>query len=330
MKLPLRRIIVAIDPRSESSPVHILNRYSERGLMNITIWDDSDYIPPNFEELRVKLNKRRAKEGLKIEDPLVNMHRDRQSYFITKCLSTLKQEGAKWAIHLDTDEYILPNYYAKEPYKFDPKYLRTKTSQGRLPSIYDMIQEKHHIDEHLGSACIAFPRVRIGTKESTPTKVNAGMPTELQGVFNASNFQSLRWRWRNKIKISTSNGQSKAMIDVSRISEKSLKPDIARHNPHRPVDECLVRNMYVDAHNSSFLAHHYASTWEQWTARKRDARQTTDSNGRTWEAYRKLERLSIRQTDHIRPWLQDFVDMYGANLTVALLRGVGELNYNEE
>ena len=120
------------------------------------------------------------------------------------------------------------------------------------------------------------------------------------------------------------------MIDVTRIPYESLKPDIEKHNPHRPVEECLVRYMYIDAHHSAFLAHHYASTWEQWTARKQDARQTTDSNGRTWEAYKQLEKLSVRQTDHIRPWLQDFVDLYGPNLTKALLKGVGELNNDEE
>jgi hypothetical protein len=330
MKLPLRRLIVAIDPRSETSPKHIFNRYTKRGLMNITIWNDADFIPTNHEKVRAKVNKKREKQGLTIYDPLVNMHRDRQSYFISKCLSTLKDEGAKWVIHIDTDEYILPNYYAKNPYIFNLNYLRSENEHNRLPTVYDMIQSKKHVDEHLGSACISFPRVRIGTKESQASQVNSAMPVELLNVFNASNFQTLRWRWRNQIIIHSTNGLSKTMIDVTRIPHKSLLPDIVKHNPHRPVQECLVRNMYVDARRSPFLAHHYAGTWEQWTARKRDARRTTDSNGRTWEAYQKLERLSKRQTDHIRPWLQDFVDLYGPDLTMALLKGVGESNNNEE
>ena len=183
MKLPLRRLIVAIDPRSETSPKHIFDRYTSRGLMNITIWNDEDFIPTYHEEIRAKLNKKRERQGLKIYDPLVNMHRDRQSYFISKCLSTLKDEGAKWVIHIDTDEYILPNYYAKKPYKFNLNYLRSKNDQGRLPTVYDMIQSKKNIDEHLSSPCISFPRVRIGTKESQPSQVNSGMPTELHKCF---------------------------------------------------------------------------------------------------------------------------------------------------
>ena len=79
----------------------------------------------------------------------------------------------------------------------------------------------------------------------------------------------------------------------------------------------------MDARNSTFLVHHYANTWEQWAARK-DARQTTENNGRTREAWEKLRLVSRHKTDHIRPWLQDFVDLYGADLAKALLHGVGE------
>jgi hypothetical protein len=191
-----------------------------------------------------------------------------------------------------------------------------------------MIQNQQHIDEHLGSACIALPRVRIGTKESDATEVVAGMPSELQDSINATHLQTFRWRWRNTLQTGLkANGRSKAMVDVSRLSKRSLRRNVMEHNPHRPVEkECLVRNIYMDARNSTFLVHHYASTWEQWTARKKDARQTTESNGRTREAWERLLLLSRRKTDHIRSWLQDFVDVYGADLAKELLQGVGELS----
>ncbi|KAL3925763.1 MAG: hypothetical protein SGILL_000181 [Bacillariaceae sp.] len=196
------------------------------------------------------------------------------------------------------------------------------------PTIYDMIQTQQHVDDHLGSACIALPRVRIGTKESEPEEVMAGMPIRLRDSVNAANLQTFRWQWRNIIQTGLkSNGRAKAMVDVSRISKRSLRRAVLEHNPHRPVEkECLVRNMYMDAHNSTFLVHHYASTWEQWAARKNDARQTTKSNGRTREAWEKLKSLSRRKTDHIQPWLRDFVDVYGAALAKELLQGVRELS----
>jgi hypothetical protein len=44
--MPLRRLIVAVDPKSKTSPADILNRYSSRGLINISIWNDSDFYFP--------------------------------------------------------------------------------------------------------------------------------------------------------------------------------------------------------------------------------------------------------------------------------------------
>ena len=41
--LPLRSLIVAVDPASRSSPQSILDRYS--CLMDVTIWNDNDYLP---------------------------------------------------------------------------------------------------------------------------------------------------------------------------------------------------------------------------------------------------------------------------------------------
>ena len=43
--LPLRSLIVAVDPASRSSPQSILDRYSSSSLMDVTIWNDDDYLP---------------------------------------------------------------------------------------------------------------------------------------------------------------------------------------------------------------------------------------------------------------------------------------------
>lgn len=351
LTLPLRRLIVAVDPRSQSSPTNILDRYRRYNLMNITEWSDADFMPHNHKVIRRRLNRARQKQqqGKRLEDPLVYLHRDRQSYFITKCLQTLKGEGAHWTIHLDTDEYILPNYNAQGPYRInttmsipdverqallnkdhdhDPAVATTTTT------IHEIIQAQQHIDDHLGSACIALPRVRIGTKESSVQQIQAGMPSALmlsqspqRGYLNASDFQTLRWRWRNRIQYNKNNGQAKAMVDVSRIPPEDLHFDITANNPHRPVERhCLVRHMYMDPHNSSFLVHHYASTWEQWSARQNDARRDPKANGRTRAVYDNLLKLSIRQTDHIRHWLSDFWNVMGTGRTLELLDGVGQLD----
>jgi hypothetical protein len=306
--LPLRRLIVAVDPRSQTSPTSILDRYRERGLMKITDWTDEDLMPAGHAQIRESLN--RKKDPKKI-DPLVDLHRDRQSYFISQCLATLKDEGADWVIHMDTDEYILPNYNAQDPYRV------YNTSNM---TIHQMIQSKKQVDDHMGSTCISLPRLRVGTKESNLPVVENEVPNGL----NASNFQTLRWRWRAKFDARWSNGMAKAMVDVSKIKHKYLQPDVRKHNAHRPVTKkCLVRHMFIDNANSTFLVHHYGGTWEQWSFRQ-DARRNLE-NDRTWEAYRKLQLFEDGETGHIRPWLSEFVQRNGQELASALLKGVGEV-----
>ena len=43
--LPLRSLIVAVDPASRSSPKSILDRYNNSLMMDVTIWNDDDYLP---------------------------------------------------------------------------------------------------------------------------------------------------------------------------------------------------------------------------------------------------------------------------------------------
>jgi hypothetical protein len=50
--LPLRHLIVGVDPSSRTSPTQILDRYRDRGLIKISEVTDSDFWPKaEFEEL---------------------------------------------------------------------------------------------------------------------------------------------------------------------------------------------------------------------------------------------------------------------------------------
>jgi hypothetical protein len=305
--LPLRRLIVAVDPTSQTSPSKILDRYRDRGLMNITEWGDDDFMPLRHNKTRQNLNRFRKPSDI---DPGTDSHRDRQSYFIAHCLDTLKMEGADWVIHIDTDEYIMPNYIAQDPYR---------ANYNTSTTVYDILQQKKRIDQHMGSSCITLPRLKIGTKESSLSQDKSMVPTG----FNASNFQTLRWRWRAKFENHQSNGYSKAMLDVSRIKRKFLRRNLD-HNPHRPVKKMCPRlNMYMKKVNATFLVHHYGGTWEQWSFRQDPRREKMKS--RTLEAYQKLQGYADGETDHIRPWLSAFVRKHGQELASALLEGVGEV-----
>ena len=84
--LPLRRLIVAIDPRSRLRPSSILQRWA--GMMNITEWSDADYgfTPGNR--------------------PLIGRHRSRQAMFFRRCMLSLKAEHRTWVALVDADEFV--------------------------------------------------------------------------------------------------------------------------------------------------------------------------------------------------------------------------------
>ena len=104
--LPLRRLIVAIDPKSTFDPSYIFNQYESIG-MNTTIWTDDDYWVdgPRFHEKR---NFTITNDTLPAyaQDRLVY----RQKIFYHGCLMQLKEEKQKWTAVIDADEYIAFNY----------------------------------------------------------------------------------------------------------------------------------------------------------------------------------------------------------------------------
>ena len=92
--LPLRRLILMVDPRSKTSPEPVLDRWREH--MKIDVWEDSDVF---------------TKEQLvdRSDEGLVFLHRARQRTFNVKCMNTLRDEGAKWTLMTDVDEYLYIN-----------------------------------------------------------------------------------------------------------------------------------------------------------------------------------------------------------------------------
>jgi len=97
--MPLRRLIAAIDPKSITSPIPILNRWKVR--IDITVWNDADTFP----------------NGAPRPSHLTGSteYMTRQRAFIGTCLKRLKQEDRGWTLITDTDEYTLLNPLARDP-----------------------------------------------------------------------------------------------------------------------------------------------------------------------------------------------------------------------
>jgi hypothetical protein len=301
-KLPLRRLIVAVDPKSQTSPTEILRRWD--GLMEITQWTDIDFMPPTLmdKHLRVSGN-----------EELTKLFRQRQEEFYTRCMARLKYEGRTWTAFIDTDEYMLLNVNAQSKYK-----ISSSDKMTILEGIHHAEKENEYLaNEFASSPCVAMPRLAFGVKESTPTEIQKNVPYG----FDETNFQTLRWRWhagRGQKKV---NKISKSILDVSRVdSELFVATDqVMVHLPskthcHGGREEHLwVLNSY-----SPIIVHHYAAEWKIWSHRK-DTR-----NKRTRENYEKLM-YDQQSDDKIRPWLEEFVHSVGTWKAMSLLKDVGKI-----
>ena len=93
--LKLRRLIVAVDPHSETSPAGVLNKWKE--YMDIDLWTDGMYMPKDFLETGVPPDEHVeniTKFGAMSPEEMigVNAHRYRQKIFLGRCFQMLKHE----------------------------------------------------------------------------------------------------------------------------------------------------------------------------------------------------------------------------------------------
>ncbi|KAL3934214.1 MAG: hypothetical protein SGARI_003491, partial [Bacillariaceae sp.] len=180
-KLPLRRLIVAVDPRSQTSPSEILQRWE--GRMEITEWSDVDFMPPPLMDKHLTIPDDNHEE-------LTSLFRQRQEEFYTRCMARLKYEGRTWTSFVDTDEFILINENAQPQYKIP--------SDNHLSTFGTVLDGMHHAQheneflakEVLNSPCLAMSRIGFGVKESTPEQVQKDVPYG----FDGNDFQTMRWR----------------------------------------------------------------------------------------------------------------------------------------
>ena len=267
--LPLRNLIVAVDPRSQTSPVSILDRWSGTDL-NITIWEkDDDYII-NSEDME------EAEEWvqLKFQDdhppPELIKHRARQRLFFYHCLQEHKRQGRTFTLLTDTDEYLTVNYDTVRETK-TPTVASLIPSIDEPGSVLQLIrheQKYHPSDSNVTSSpCIQIPRSRFGTVK---TEEEAVFQRDVPMFVNVSQLATVRWRYHAAPSNYHQNRISKTIIDVSRIEEKHLRPVDSIHRPIKHY--CGRRKLHIRAQAQLLLIHHYLGTWEQYSFRQ-DARK---------------------------------------------------------
>jgi hypothetical protein len=304
--LPLTRLIIASDPRSRTSPTKILDRYRQRGLMDISEWYNDEFMPMDD----ILERDKRIYAGKNITKTLVHWHRHRQQYFNLACMRTLKAENRTWTLLLDTDEYLVRNRHADDHHQIRHGHNRT---------VYEMLnmERTRNISSMMRSPCVSFPRLRFGVQEGDDSEIQLHTP---EG-YNSSDFNSLRWRKRANSKAGKLNRLGKAAMDVSRVDLSMLAPSPREGNPHIPVKKLCEKNVYIESPNAPFIVHHYVGTYEQFSFRE-DVRDWARSQ-ETYETYRDDNRYSEVVDDSTCSWLNDFVASQGDDLASDLLAGAG-------
>jgi len=306
--LPLQYLIVATDPRSQTSPNSVLDRWRSR--MTILSWNDQDYM--SAAELQEAEDIVRRKFG--DVTPNLIRHRARQRLFYDKCMRKLKKEGRRWTILTDTDEFLRLNEPKIKELQLSTDNPLTVESPASIRSVLQLELQRPGTNL-TKSACIQIPRLRFGTNEYR----NVVSSSTLQLGIDPQNFLTQRWRQHAGVDQTSINKISKVIIDVSRVPWDDLVPVESIHRPIKSL--CPHRKMYIRATDSVLIINHYLGSWEQYEYRQ-DARA---GDQRSRQQYTKLKNVDAATNTEILPWLQGFVRALGAKEAGQLLHGVGEL-----
>ena len=338
--LPLRRIIIAVDPLSISQPDFILDKFRQIGI-NITKWTDRDFFyrgkgqwedvaPPNASQ-----------------EAIYKSHLYRQKLFLTSCVQTLKREGRSWTALIDTDEFLVFNRYEQEegsPWDCTHKYsdvrVPNKTALDMCTSAYHahMLTHSqhprnlmprpgthnstfaHYWEDHWSDLmawhewhnrpCIVLPRIQMQAQDSNESIVSMIPPG-----FNVNAFHTIRYRKhgdrQNKI-------PGKSILNVS----GDFPREAFINNPHRVLSRAKCKGERIAKNSDSiFRVQHYTGSPEVFLSREGrradqfDERNSHDVRGETFEAV---------------GWLKAFVRGVGKRKARELTEGLREWAINEQ
>jgi hypothetical protein len=331
-RLPLKHLIVAIDPQSKTSPSEILDRYRYRGgggkddedgrsnMMTIDEWGDEDY-------MRILELEKHISQNASHHAQMVELYVVRQRMFYLQCMKTLKQANRTYVAIVDTDEFIVPNPNAFEEYNiFHNLHLpnNTATTNNHI-TIWDLLQmakaqqqrnqTRTPFLQRLLAPCLPIARLQLSTKEEEEEQT-----TTRQHGFQTRDFLTLRYQHHFGLKNYQKNRKVKSIIDVSQVPPDEFR--LKWIHAHRAIKtRCRYTEEYLGNRKSPIVAHHYVGTWDQWTFRD-DPRSWTRKKRGKYQSLSGEGVLLLRETA-ATTWLDGFINKHGIDKARALLRDVG-------
>jgi hypothetical protein len=302
--LPLRRLIVANDPRSRTSPSWLLERWKNR--MEITEWTDRQFFPVTVRNRAMKDDAADTQEGR-----LVILHRYRQRFFYVKCLRQLKRENKTMVALVDSDEFVNvpPNVHWKHKAKVQHGIDQVMRHGTHITVMEFLKRLRGYPPATL--PCISMPRLLFGPYEDGNMTIHRFDRHALDSIHaSARDFMTLRWQWHGPLPLATTPNKTpgKAIVDVSRIPYSTL--DFTHMgDPHRPVRDCCdERDVWIFPVDSPLIVHHYVGRYDQWSFRNDPRKHGDDGQRRTRRQFEGfLRTLNATKDDSITGWLGDFV-----------------------
>ena len=286
----LRRLIVAIDPSSKTTPTKILDRFRTELGLQFEEWTDDDYMPdffvrrreyqhvpalvnPKLKDIRrfPWVGENDTQEQVDKDWTHINNYWFRQRTFIHKCARRLRHQNQTWMAHIDTDEYIVTNPLVRTRQGPMMTIVPPKATQSSLLTFLEVMFRDY--PKRLSRACLSIPTILFGsyedpTNEQGAEKNEVVVPPPLDPV----KFETIRWRYHpfyNDIR----NGYQKTIIDLSYLSpdDMLLRGPFA-YNPHQPSNETCRRMTLYHDHEAVRLypltINHYIGSFERYSRRE--------------------------------------------------------------
>ena len=330
--LPLRYLIVAVDPRSQTSPTLFFNRWRQQGMV-VEEWTDHDFW--RSKHITGKEPSRALDESTADFQAKRDRHRGRQKYFYRTCLERMQAQNRTWVTLNDSDEYLVYNHAGGDNFpswqdRMQKRHEASKIhgSQSRMqptmtpPTTGDEGQMIHYIEHeraaglsYYQSPCIGVPRLQFGTGESTKNDIRARVPDSVADAVH--NLDTLQWRKHASRNDFIKNALGKVILDVSRLPPVAKLPYFT--SLHRPIKK-LCPAPWNNEWESGLRINHYLGSWAAYSFRD-DSRRGGERSREQWEY--KAEQNQEQTDDVIRPWLAGFVKKHGTEKAKALLQDAG-------
>ena len=317
--LPLKFLVVTLDPTGTTSPRSILQLWNNSDMgMNIVFWNDVD-----------------IGHWIDSESDEKHQHRARQKKFIAACQRYHKERNRTWAAIIDPDEYITYNLIgdnedSSDEFDLTPlEYNDTVYKDNMLESrkglnffmdrnvtIFDYIHKHKNRDPWKSESCHLMPRLFFSAVESSYTNLSQRI-CENHG-FSVTSFNTLRYFNHARKGAFGYNYYGKVIIDLSRIVESEIHDDM--ESIHRPLEEKCTYPL--KPYKLGILrVHHYLGSWEQYSVRV-DVRKTK-------EVYNEKRFVDDGIDLQLQHWLEKFIEKVGVTKAKKLLEKAGVVEKRE-